>query len=251
MRKKKFIDHRFPIAFAHRGGALDAPENSLTAFKLASSMGYKYLETDVHATKDGVVIAFHDHVLERVTDSVGVIADLEYAEIASAKINGEERIPLLIELLEEFPEARFNIDPKHDGVVDPLIKIIQSTKAIDRICIGSFSDTRIGRIAKILGENLCTGMGPRGISKIQLGRFVNRLEIPSGDCVQVPMHVKGVPLITPKFVERVHSLGKVIHAWTINERNDIEKLLDYGVDGIMTDRLDVLKSTFTDRGIWF
>ena len=93
-------------------------------------------------------------------------------------------------------------------------------------------------------------MGPSGVTRIQLGGFVGSKKIPQGDCVQVPMSVKGIPLITPQFVRRVHRLGKVVHAWTINTKDDIELLLDYGVDGIMTDKLEVLKNVYTQREIW-
>jgi len=248
--KKRFLESDFPLAFAHRGGALDAPENSMSAFTLAVSMGYRYLETDVHATKDGSLVAFHDHALDRVTDRSGNIADLNYSEVSKAKIDGKEKIPLLIELLEEFPDAKFNIDPKHDSAIDPLIKVLSKTNSIHRVCIGSFSDSRIRRIVENMGEELCTGMGPSGVTKIQLRRFTGSKRIPQGDCVQVPMSVKGIPLITPQFVRRVHRLGKVVHAWTINTKEDIEMLLDYGVDGIMTDKLEILKNVYTQRGIW-
>ncbi|HJM27852.1 MAG: glycerophosphodiester phosphodiesterase [Acidimicrobiales bacterium] len=250
MLKKEFLKSDYPLAFAHRGGALEAPENSMSAFKTAISMGFKYLETDVHATKDGSLIAFHDHILDRVTDGTGAIADLTYSEVSKAKIGGKERIPLLVELLEEFPQAKFNIDPKHDAAVEPLIKVIKETKSIHRVCVASFSDSRIHHISQSLGEDLCTGMGPTGISKIQLGRFIGKHRLPVGDCVQVPMKIKGIPLITPKFVQRVHRLGKVIHAWTINDPENISQLLDYGVDGIMTDKPETLKEIYQQRGIW-
>jgi len=248
--KKQFLESDFPLAFAHRGGALDAPENSMSAFRLAVSLGYNYLETDVHATKDGMLVAFHDHELDRVTDRLGAIAELTYSEVAKAKIDGKEEIPLLTDLLEEFPESKFNIDPKHDSAIEPLVNVISKTNATHRVCVGSFSDSRIRRIAKSVGEDLCTSMGPSGIAKIQIGRFIGSQQIPPGDCVQVPMNVKGIPLITPKFVKTVHRLGKVVHAWTINTKKDIETLLDYGVDGIMTDKLHVLKNTYLQRGIW-
>lgn len=247
---KPFLTSNQPLAFAHRGGALSAPENSMSAFKLAVSMGYRYLETDVHVTKDGVLIAFHDDILDRVTDQTGVISQMSFQEVAKAKIAGQESIPLMEDLLEEFPKAKFNIDPKHDQAVVPLADLINRTNSEDRVCVASFSDSRIRQVKKLVGEQLCTGMGPTGISKIQLGRFIRSENAPSGDCVQVPASIKGVPLITPKFVKAVHSLDKVVHAWTINDAEEIETLLDYGVDGIMTDQLETLKTVFLNRGIW-
>ena len=106
-------------------------------------MGYKYMETDVHVTKDGKVIAFHDHKLDRVTDQSGNISDLKYSDLSIARIDGQEPIPLLEELLEELPESKFNIDPKHDAAVQPLAKVISKMNCVNRICIGSFSDARI------------------------------------------------------------------------------------------------------------
>ena len=110
-----FFDVPF-AAFAHRGGATYEPnlyrENSLHAFKEAVALGYRYLETDVHATRDGVLLAFNDRVLDRVTDHTGAIAELTYAEIAEARIHGLDPIPRLSELLAEFPDVRFNVDVK-------------------------------------------------------------------------------------------------------------------------------------------
>ena len=138
-----FLDHPGPLAFAHRGGAGDWPENTMPAFEHAVRLGYRYLETDVHATVDGVLLAFHDDSLDRVTDRQGEIAALPYAEVAAARVDGREPIPLLEELLGSFPRARINIDPKHDGSVEPLIDVLRRTDAVDRVCIGSFSDQRL------------------------------------------------------------------------------------------------------------
>ena len=115
-----FLDHPGVLAFAHRGGASDQPENTMPAFEHAVSMGYRYLETDVHRTSDGVLLAFHDDQLDRVTDGHGVVADLPYRSVRTALVDGREPIPLLEDLLGAFPDVRGNIDPKHDGAVDAL-----------------------------------------------------------------------------------------------------------------------------------
>lgn len=250
--KKKFsyLDAESPIAFAHRGGAFDAPENSMAAFQSAINIGYRYLETDVHSTSDGRVIAFHDHVLDRVTNMNGKVAEMPYSLIQQALIDDHSPIPLLEELLEVFPEARFNIDPKDDRVVGPLSDIIAKTNSADRICVASFSDKRTRAVSRLVGQRLCTGVGPSGVTRLRLGKLPLRLTRIFGECVQVPLAVAGIPLITPLFVERVHSVGKVIHAWTINDEEEMHHLIDIGVDGIMTDKPNLLKNVLNDRGLW-
>ena len=251
MPDKGFLQSDFPIAFAHRGGIQEFPENSLKAFKGAFDLGFRYMETDVHATKDGELVAFHDDRLDRVTNRKGKIAQFNFSDLSSALIGGSEPIPLLVDLLEELPDAKFNIDPKHDAAVEPLAEIVKRTNSINRVCIGSFSDNRIKRVAKLVGPKLCTGMGPKSISRLQISKIANLfLDSPFGDCAQVPSKIKGVPFITKEFVKRAHQSGKVVHAWTINESEEIEHLLDLGVDGIMTDNLSTLKSVYLARGIW-
>ena len=246
--KFAYIDVDYPIAFAHRGGALDAPENSIEAFQSAIDIGYRYLETDVHLTSDGHVIAFHDDVLDRVTDMRGKISETPYSLIKNALVEGTSHIPLMGDLLSTFPEARFNIDPKDDEVVEPLADLIKKTASKHRICVGSFSDKRTGAVSKLVGTDLCTGVGPSGVTRLRLGNIgTTSLR---GQCVQVPTNVKGIPLITEVFVERVHSIGKVIHAWTINDPTEMRRLLDLGVDGIMTDKPQVLKDVLLERNEW-
>lgn len=251
--KKKFsyLDADTPIAFAHRGGAFDAPENSMAAFQSAINIGYRYLETDVHSTSDGKVIAFHDHVLDRVTNMKGKVAEMPYSLIQHALIDEQSPIPLLEELLEAFPKARFNIDPKDDRVVGPLSDIITNTDSADRICVASFSDKRTREVSRLVGKCLCTGVGPSGVTRLRLGKLPLRLARISGECVQVPLAVAGVPLITPLFVERVHSVGKAIHAWTINDEEKMHYLIDIGVDGIMTDKPNLLKAVLNEHGLWY
>ena len=245
-----YLDTDFPIAFAHRGGALDAPENSMEAFQSAINIGYKYLETDVHLTKDGHVIAFHDDVLDRVTNLSGKICETPLSTIKNALIDGKSEIPLLKELLSEFPTARFNIDPKDDRVAEPLADAIKDTASVSRICVSSFSDRRNQNISRLVGNNLCMGVGPSGVARIRVGKFTKNSSVLNGQCVQVPVSMKGVPLITETFIKRVHSLGKVIHAWTINEPDEMRRLLDLGVDGIMTDKPQVLKDVLIHRNEW-
>ncbi|MCB0970095.1 MAG: glycerophosphodiester phosphodiesterase [Acidimicrobiales bacterium] len=246
-----FLDHPGPLAFAHRGGASEWPENTMPAFEGAVALGYRWIETDAHVTADGICLAFHDEVLDRVTDRTGVIAELPYREVRQARVDGREPIPLMEDLLAAFDEVRINIDPKHDAAVDPLAAVIERAGATDRVCIGSFSDRRIARLQELLGPRLCTSLGPKGIARVR-GASIG---LPPGDlpgaCVQVPTHVKGVPLVDRRFVERTHALGLQVHVWTIDDPDEMHALLDLGVDGIMTDRPAVLRDVLRSRGAWF
>jgi glycerophosphoryl diester phosphodiesterase len=244
------LDHPGPLAFAHRGGAGDWPENTMPAFEHAVSIGYTYVETDVHVTADGVLVAFHDELLDRVTDRTGAISELPYREVAEARVDGTEPIPLLEDLLGTWPELRVNIDPKHDGSVDALVQVVQRTGSIDRVCIGSFSDRRLARLRAALGPRLCTALGPRGTARLRGASW----RIPTGrlaaGCAQVPRAMKGVTLVDLAFVTEAHERGLQVHVWTIDDPAEMHELLDLGVDGIMTDRPSVLKDVLVSRGLW-
>jgi glycerophosphoryl diester phosphodiesterase len=246
-----YLDHDGPIAMAHRGGAKHPDnigyENSLHAFQNAVDLGYRYLETDLHATSDGVVIAFHDDRLDRVTDRTGVIAELPWSEVSKAKINGHEPIPRLDELLEHFPETRFNLDIKAEGGLEPAAKVLRAANAIDRICVSSFSQSRVRRIRKLLGPRLCTGYGEWEIALI---RFLPFALNAAGACLQIPERYGALHVLTPGLVKRAHSRGKQVHVWTIDDPDAMHRLLDAGVDGIITDRTDLLRDVLKERGQW-
>ncbi len=247
-----FLDHPGPLPFAHRGGASDWPENTMPAFEGALALGYRYLETDAHVTADGICLAFHDDRLDRVTDATGVIAELPYRVVRDARVDGREPIPLLEDLVAMFPDARINIDTKHDASVEAVADVIRRTGAIDRVCIGSFSDARTARMRKELGPRLCTSLGPKGTAKLRSGSFglpgAGHLD---GACAQVPHRTKGVTLVDERFVTKAHAVGLQVHVWTIDDADEMDELLDLGVDGIMTDRPQVLKDVLTRRGLWY
>jgi glycerophosphoryl diester phosphodiesterase len=246
-----FLDHPGPLAFAHRGGAGDWPENTMPAFEGAVELGYRWVETDAHVTADGVCLAFHDERLDRVTDREGLIAELSYREVRQARVGGREPIPLLEDLLGTFTQLRVNIDPKHDGAVDALAAVIERTGATDRVCIGSFSDDRIARLQRRLGAALCTSLGPKAVAKLRGGSFGLPTGSLEGACAQVPHKVRGVTVTDRRFVARAHALGLQVHVWTIDDPDEMHHLLDLGVDGIMTDRPAVLRDVLRDRGTWF
>ncbi|WP_020576635.1 glycerophosphodiester phosphodiesterase [Actinopolymorpha alba] len=255
-RHYPFLDHPGPIPFAHRGGARYGPnlgiENSMAAFANAIELGYRYLETDVHATADGVLVAFHDDDLDRVTDRTGTIAELPYAEVARARIGGREPIPTLEEILGTWPDIRINIDVKEDNAVRPLAEAVVRTDAHDRICVSSFAGHRVQAVHRLLGPRVATGLAPLGVALLKLGlpRFLTNLLANDAPCVQVPLGYKGIRLITPKFVERAQNLGKQVHVWTIDDPAQMNALLDLGVDGIITDRIDILRGELAARGQW-
>jgi len=246
-----FLDWPGPLAFAHRGGASEAPENTMPAFAHAVGLGYRYLETDVHVTADGVLVAFHDDRLDRVTDRTGVIGELPWSEVQHARVDGREPIPLLEDLLGAWPQVRVNIDPKHDAAAEPLAEVILRTGATDRVCVAAFSDRRTERVKARVGPALCTGMGPRQVAQlVAASRGMpggKRLRAP---CAQVPPHQGRLPLVTERFVTTAHRLGVQVHVWTIDDREEMARLLDLGVDGIMTDRPNVLKELLVERGEW-
>ena len=246
-----FLHWPGPLPFAHRGGASEAPENTMPAFEHAVRLGYRYLETDAHVTADGVLIAFHDDRLDRVTDRTGVIAELPWSEVQRARVDGREPIPLLEDLLSAWPDVRVNIDPKHDGAAEPLAAAIVRTQTVDRVCVGAFSDRRIAVVRALVGPSLCTSMGPREVAQlVAASRGLpggGRLRSP---CAQVPTNQGRVPLVTPRFVDTAHRLGVQVHVWTIDDGDEMARLLDLGVDGIMTDRPQVLKDVLFERDEW-
>ena len=223
----------------------------MPAFEGAVALGYRYLETDAHVTADGICLAFHDDRLDRVTNGTGVIAELPYRLVSQARVDGREPIPLLEDLLGAFPDARVNIDPKHDDAVDAVAAVVARTGAIDRVCIGSFSDDRLDRLRAALGPTLCTSLGPKAVARLRAGSYglpTGRME---GGCVQVPHRFKGVNLVDERFVSRAHAGGLQVHVWTIDDPDEMHELLDMGADGIMTDRPAVLRSVLESRGAWY
>jgi glycerophosphoryl diester phosphodiesterase len=247
-----FLDHPGPIPFAHRGGAAEAAENTMTAFQAAVDLGYRYIETDAQATKDGQVLAFHDADLVRTTGRPGKVADLTWDEVRTATIANVEPIPLLEDVLRTWPDLRVNVDAKSDDTVQPLIDLLRRADAIERVCVGSFRDRRISRMRDALGPGVCTSTGPIGTLRWRLASSVpGRPLMPATPCAQVPLRYYGVPLVTARTVAAAHAEGMQVHVWTIDDAEEMRRLLDLGVDGIMTDRPKVLKAVLAERGQWF
>lgn len=252
-----FFDVLF-AAFAHRGGATYEPncyrENSLHAFKNAVALGYRYLETDVHATRDGVLLAFHDRVLDRVTDHTGEIADMSYAQIAEARIHGLDPIPRLSELLSEFPDARFNVDAKSLSAVALLASTIEEYEAYDRVCVSSFGIRRLYELRRRLGWRVPSAASALGVAANRflpwmtwaLNTPAPVLQMP----ISVPIRDRQLTVLTPTLVEAAHRAGKQVQIFTVDDSETMERLIDAGIDGIFTDRVDTLKDVLTQRGLW-
>lgn len=254
-----FFDVPF-IAMAHRGGAAikanRGRENTIHAFRTAVRYGYRYLETDVHATADGRLIAFHDDRLERVTDRSGVVANLPWSEVSRARISGRDPIPLLSEALEEFPDVRFNIDIKADQAIDPLVEVINRQQAWERVCVASFSQKRVQRFRKRMGRPVALGTGMSGVATLRFIPVGSRWVSPVIGCaLQLPIshRVLGMtlPIVTPALIRRAHKVGAKVHVWTVDDAAAMNRLIDMGVDGLIADRIDVLAAVLKARRLWF
>ena len=253
-----FLDHPRPIAFAHRGGAARALENTWPAFEHAVKLGYAYLETDARATGDGKLLAFHDRNLERVTDAEGPISLKPYREVAALRVGGSEPIPLIEDLLGAWPGVRFNIDLKDEGGIPLLPGVLRRTGAWDRVCVTSFSGARLRIARKLLDRPVCMTTSPAAVAAVRCSigarqrsgpptqLLARRLSRAGVHCAQVPGRVA-----TRSFLRRAHALGLDVHVWTINDRADMTRFLDLGADGIMTDDIETLREVLIERGQWY
>jgi glycerophosphoryl diester phosphodiesterase len=259
-----YLDEPGPVAIAHRGGCEEAPWNTLEAFAAAERLGCRHLETDAQVTRDGVVVAFHDLRLDAATERTGAVGELRYAEVAAADAGFRSspdggrsfpfrgrgaRIPRLEELLER-PGLRVNVDPKTDACVAPLVDLVERLGAWDRVGFGSFSDRRLRQLRALSGGRACTSMGPRAVAVAAAAvASAGRMPRQGADCLQVPLRAGGVPLLTPRLVAAAHRAGLPVHVWTVNDEAAMRRVLDLGVDGVMTDRPRLLLEVLRARGL--
>jgi glycerophosphoryl diester phosphodiesterase len=248
-----FLDSPTPLAMAHRGGAIEHVENTMPAFEASVALGYRYLETDVRVTSDGVLVAFHDPTLDRVTDRTGRVENLPWREVQTALIGGREPVVRLDDLLGAWPDVRFNLDIKAAGVLAPLVRAVRRLGVEDRICLASFSDARVAAARRLFGPEVCTSLGPRGVAALRLSSYSPRaaglVQIQAG-CAQVPLHLGGRPLVDERFIAAAHARSLQVHVWTVDTEREAAELLDLGVDGLMTDRPGMLRDVLKDRGEW-
>ena len=245
-----------PLAFAHRGAhgtATAAGENSYEAFAAALDLGYRYLETDVHRTADGVVVALHDDTLDRTTDGEGLVSQRAWGEISRLTVEGGGRVPRLDELLADFPDARFNLDCKAPDTVPDLVRVLREADALDRVCVGSFQHRTVLSLRDEFGDELCTAATSREVRLLVAAAAAPRGSrraltfAISADCVQVPVQEGRTRIVTDRFVETCHDAGLPVHVWTIDDEAQMHDLLDLGVDGLMTDRAQLLLDVLEQR----
>jgi glycerophosphoryl diester phosphodiesterase len=248
-----FLDHPTPLAIAHRGGSLDGIENTMASFGAAVDMGYRYLETDVRVTADGELVVFHDVTLDRVIRQPGRLRDLTWTELSKLLVGGREPVPRLSDVLAAWPDIRLVIDPKCDAAVDPLIRVLRDHDAVDRVCVGSFSDDRLRRVRRAFGPTVCTSMGPAELVRLRLAAWgvVPVTAVPrAAQCVQMPLRYGPVRFTEPRCIDLAHRLGLQVHVWTINDRTTMQRLLDLGVDAIITDDIVALRDVLRARELW-
>jgi glycerophosphoryl diester phosphodiesterase len=249
-----FLDHAGPIAFAHRGGAHERPENTWASFSHAYELGYRYMESDVHATADDVAVLIHDPDLRRLAGRDERVERLTWAELQT-HTGGGEAVPRLDEALERWPDARWNLDAKADRSVDVMVETIRRTGTVDRVCVTSFSDARLTRIQQALGPRVCTALGPNTLTALRLASLLPS-RVPLGDrfsafgAVQAPVRWGLAPVVDRRFVATAHRAGLAVHVWTIDTVPVMRRLLDLGVDGIMSDEPTLLRDVLTERGFW-
>lgn len=244
-----------PLLFAHRGGAREVVENSRAALEHTRALGLTYVETDVQATADGVVVLHHDERLDRLTDATGPIGSLAWAEVARVRDASGHAPVRLEEALADYPDLRFNIDAKSDAVVPPLLAIAR--RHVERVCLASFSDARLARI-RAEAPGVATSMGQRevaamvGLSRLPPGlgqRGARRLlaAATSAYCLQVPVRYQGLTVVTARLVRLAHALGLGVHVWTVDDPAEMDRLLDLGVDGLVTDVPSVALTVLRER----
>jgi glycerophosphoryl diester phosphodiesterase len=247
-----YLDAPVPLAFAHRGGAAVGDENTAEAFARAVALGYRYVETDTHATADGVAVVFHDDTLDRLLGRPGRIRDLSMADLATLRVGGSAAVPRLDEILDAWPGIRFNIDVKAHNAVEPTIAAVRRAGALDRVLLASFSSARLARIRRVLGPKVATSLGMREVARLWVGSRLGRRQAVAEGVVaaQVPVRYGRARVVDGRFVRHAHRLGVQVHVWTIDEPTEMNELLDLGVDGIMTDRIETLREVYIARGLW-
>ncbi len=255
MRPYLTVEH--PLRFAHRGSRVLWPENTMMAFQGAVDLGYVYLETDVRASADHVLYAFHDATLERLTNGRGPIARWESAELdrldAAYRFGDFEhrgagvKIPRLAELVTTFPAARINLDLKSDDTVSLAAAFVLGRGLEDRVLAGSFSDRRLRAFRKLTQGRVATSAGPAEAGAAWLASRAGRGFRSSADALQVPRRLRGRRPVDARFVRAAHAAGKQVHVWTVDDPADMHRFLDMGADGIITDRPDLLNEVVAER----
>jgi glycerophosphoryl diester phosphodiesterase len=230
----------------------DAQGHSHTDGAHAVAAGDTYLETDVHVTRDGVLVAFHDTLLERVTNGSGSIEELDAAELGELRVRGREPVPTLASLVTAYPEQRLNIDLKSSAAVAPLARFVHDHALQDRVLVASFSGRRIRRFRRLAGPRVPTAASPGELAAYVAlpAGLARRLTRSAPAALQVPGRRGPLVVASRRLVRRAHAAGLHVHVWTVDDPAEMDALLDRGVDGLMTDRTDILRDVLQRRGVW-
>ncbi|MDP9091890.1 MAG: glycerophosphodiester phosphodiesterase [Actinomycetota bacterium] len=241
-----------PLAIAHRGGAGLAPENTLAAFRLSYALGVRYMETDVRLSADGALVAFHDSSLRRVTGRRRSVARTDLADLRGFSVMGTQPIPTLAEVLVAFPDAFFSIDVKERAAIAPLARLLLSHRATARVCVAGSWDSWLASLGDLAGTELTAALGWRSLvstlSRLRLGRSPQPQ--PPGTFAHVPLRLGRIAIYADHLLERAHAIGVRVIVWTVNDAPTMQRLLDAGVDGIITDRPDILREVMIARRQW-
>lgn len=245
----------WPLAFAHRGYSPAGEENTMAAFRAAVELGYRYLELDVRTSSDGVLMVFHDETLDRTTDGTGRIGDHTFEQLRTVRVAGREPIPTFDELLEAWPDVHLNVDVKDPSGVVPLARSVEAHRAHARVMVASFSDARRRSLAAALREPVAASGGASTVAMVTLLGPVGltrllRRRLAGIAALQVPVRKGPLRVVTPAFVRRAHAAGLHVHVWVIDDPDEMRRLLDMGVDGLMADRADLLAGVMAERGYW-
>lgn len=261
-----YLDGPRPRLFAHRGASGTVPENTLDAFAEGLAAGADRLELDVHPTADGDIVVFHDDDLARTTDASGLLRERTLAELKSLDAGyhfrdeaGDHpfrgkgiRIATLAEVLEAFPDTALNIEVKHDsgGTVEKFFEVLDRHGARERVLAAAFEEPILKRL-RIVAPQTLTNLSP-----VETYEFyaccmngTHDRYTPPAKALQVPPSHEGIEVVSPAFVKAAHDLGMEVHVWTINDEAEMERLLDFGVDGLMTDFPARARAVFERRGL--
>lgn len=242
-----------PLAIGHRGGAGLAPENTLAAFSLSTALGLRYLESDVKLTADGQLVCFHDELLDRCTTGTGRLGEHTLAQLRQkVRVGGVEPIPTLEEALATFPDACFTVDLKDRAAIAPMARLLQRRDYAERVCVAGAWDGWLQHLASQV-PHVRTALGWRSlvalISAAKAG-VPPPASVVRGRFAHVPIQLGRLRTHSPALVRRAHRLGVRVIVWTVDDPLQMHELLDMGVDGIITDRPDRLRSVLISRGIW-
>lgn len=246
-----FFSPPLPRLFAHRGLAIEAPENTLLAFARAVAVGAQYIETDVHSSADGVAVIAHDPDLRRMVGRDVRVEQLTMAELRKVDLGHGQAFCSLAEALDGFPETRFNIDLKSAGAVAPAVQSILAAGASRRVLVSSFDERRRASALRELPGVASSSSARRFVLALAAAKTGSapavRRALRGLQAVQVPEKALGMRVTTPRTVERLHAAGVEIHVWTVNSPARMAELLDLGVDGLVTDRIDLAVEVVAGR----